>query len=31
MNRALRQVDALPDEQSQALLPGALDAAEGAE
>ena len=31
MNRALRQVDALPEEQSQALLPGASDAAEGAE
>ncbi|MFM8864098.1 MAG: DNA recombination protein RmuC [Limnohabitans sp.] len=27
MNRALRQVDALPDEQSQALLPGASDGA----
>jgi DNA recombination protein RmuC len=25
MNRALRQVDALPDEQSQALLPGASE------
>ena len=31
MNRALRHVDALPEEQSQALLPGASDAAEGAE
>jgi DNA recombination protein RmuC len=28
MNRALRQVDALPDEQSQALLPGAAEGAE---
>ena len=31
MNRALRQVDALPEAQSQALLPGASDATEGAE
>ena len=28
MNRALRQVDALPEEQSQALLPGAAEEAE---
>ncbi len=28
MNRALRQVDALPDEQSQALLPGASEGVE---
>ena len=31
MNRALRQVDALPEAQSQALLPGAADGAEGGE
>ena len=31
MNRALRQVDALPEEQSQILLPGASDTAEGTE
>jgi DNA recombination protein RmuC len=31
MNRALRQVDALPEEQSQALLPNVPGAAEGAE
>jgi DNA recombination protein RmuC len=28
MNRALRQVDALPEEQSQALLPGSAEGAE---
>ena len=28
MNRALRQVDALPEAQSQALLPGASEDAE---
>ena len=28
MNRALRQVDALPDAQAQALLPGAAESAE---
>ena len=28
MNRALRQVDALPEEQSQALLPGASEGTE---
>jgi len=31
MNRALRQVDALPEEQSQALLPNVPGAPEGAE